>query len=917
MQLNFSGKNLQGRSFQGQDLTGASFQNANVSGANLSNATLIGANFTGANAGLQMHWRIILYCVVFILVMISGAAARFSGGIAATYAPGQAIALITLVLSFIFIARRGITADFATLAAGIAGSLILTGVGAGVLSLIQIGDLDTNLSFVQRLAWTLAGTLPWALAGALSIAISGNLLWILTKPRLFWINVIPLGIVWTLIWQQVAAFFQPDQGLWTVFGVAIAILIFSVHSGWRAFQEHEKFVLIRWLAVEIAAQGGTSFRGANLTEANFAHTTLKGSDFTAAILTRTNFHKAEYLDQAKVNRTILVQAIVRALLVTHRGAQQSYRNCDLSGANLIGADLREADFTEADLSEATLAQAELDRANLTRVQALKTNFERSRLTGTCLESWNIDRTTRLDQVRCDYVYLLNPQQERRPSSGNFAAGEFTKLFQVAINTIDLIFQNGVDWKAFITTARSIQVEHEDVALTVRSIENKEDGVVIVKVNAPETLNKATVHAEFMQTYAATLEALEQRYQAELNAKNEQIVLHQQHQADLKQVMQWFTAQAPQPFVDRSYSSKRVVLKLSGGVNTGFAVTLQIGLEGALPQLETIGQLPPAPELLTAHRRWQSVYRKNLAPARLEISDTQITNISHREFFKECHDTADQLQQQVNRWLNSELFRSVKETLLEQLIPSESIQIILQTEDYQLRQMPLQLWDFFDRYPKSEITLSTIAYQSIDSSASSCLEDAPQVKILAVLGDSTGIDLEQDQALLKQLPNADVTFLVEPQRQALNDQLWTQAWDILFFAGHSSSHADANTGHLFLNRTEPLTIPELKHGLRHAIAQGLKLAIFNSCDGLGLATDLADLHLPHLIVMREPVPDRVAQEFLKHFLAAFAAGKPLYRSMREARERLQGLEDQFPCATWLPVLCQNPAAMSLTWQSLSI
>ena len=62
----------------------------------------------------------------------------------------------------------------------------------------------------------------------------------------------------------------------------------------------------------------------------------------------------------------------------------------------------------------------------------------------------------------------------------------------------------------------------------------------------------------------------------------------------------------------------------------------------------------------------------------------------------------------------------------------------------------------------------------------------------------------------------------------------------------------------------------------------------------------------MIVMREPVPDRVAQEFLKYFLQAFARGDTLYLSVREARERLQGLENQFPCATWLPVICQNPA-----------
>jgi hypothetical protein len=47
--------------------------------------------------------------------------------------------------------------------------------------------------------------------------------------------------------------------------------------------------------------------------------------------------------------------------------------------------------------------------------------------------------------------------------------------------------------------------------------------------------------------------------------------------------------------------------------------------------------------------------------------------------------------------------------------------------------------------------------------------------------------------------------------------------------------------------------------------------------LGLARELEQLHIPQLIVMREPVPDVVAQAFLKYFLHSFASGKPLYQA----------------------------------------
>ena len=83
--------------------------------------------------------------------------------------------------------------------------------------------------------------------------------------------------------------------------------------------------------------------------------------------------------------------------------------------------------------------------------------------------------------------------------------------------------------------------------------------------------------------------------------------------------------------------------------------------------------------------------------------------------------------------------------------------------------------------------------------------------------------------------------------------------------------------------------------------------------MGLAAELASLNIPQTIVMREDIPDRIAQEFLKYFLEAFASGQPSYLAVREARERLQGLEGEYPCASWLPVIFQNPACQLLNWE----
>ncbi|WP_407896676.1 CHASE2 domain-containing protein [Scytonema sp. NUACC26] len=356
--------------------------------------------------------------------------------------------------------------------------------------------------------------------------------------------------------------------------------------------------------------------------------------------------------------------------------------------------------------------------------------------------------------------------------------------------------------------------------------------------------------------------------------------------------------------------KLVVLKFAdGSFEQGFSVTLQIGDEGERPSTEITGRLPAAIDMPIYYDRWQASYRHLGSRYRLSADKVQVTNVSVTE---DCQETAQSLRSRFNDWLRSEEFRPVREKWLEKLLATDELRVILQTEDYQLKRLPWHLWDVIERYPKAEVAIASPTYERVISKKTR----NDKVNILAILGNSEGIDTDADLNLLQQLNDANVTFLVEPQRKELNDQLWGNSWDILFFAGHSSSYGKDGNGLIYLNTTDSLTIGELRYALRKAVESGLQLAIFNSCDGLGLARDLADLQIPQMIVMREPVPDLVAQEFLKNFLKSFASGDLLYLAVREARERLQGLEDKFPCATWLPVICQNLAEAPPSWKQIT-
>ena len=206
------------------------------------------------------------------------------------------------------------------------------------------------------------------------------------------------------------------------------------------------------------------------------------------------------------------------------------------------------------------------------------------------------------------------------------------------------------------------------------------------------------------------------------------------------------------------------------------------------------------------------------------------------------------------------------------------------------------WDLLKNYPNLEMNINPSNFEQFTSSP------GDKSKVLVILGGDEGINVKEDEKKLKSLLGDRVQFLVKPNREELSDRLWEQSWDMLFFSGHS--HTEGETGVIYINDTEKLTISDLKDALQKAIKSGLQLAIFNSCDGLGLAKDLADLNLPQMVVMREPIPDKVAQEFLKCFLDSFSTGKPFHLAVRDARERLELLENPFPSASCFPEIVQN-------------
>ncbi|MBO3463274.1 pentapeptide repeat-containing protein [Aetokthonos hydrillicola Thurmond2011] len=219
MPADYSGQNLRGRNFRGKNLEGANFSSSDIRSADFSGANLRGANFSHAKAGLQRRWAILLVLVSWVLMGLAGFLAAFANALIALLVlmkqPNDQIAyqivgwtVIVIIFGFFFvIIRQGIQAG---LGAG-AGAFVGVGVGVG------------------------------AFFGAAIVALGE------------------------------AGGYNPvarDVFLYVTFAVAVAVVLFSTYTSWRVLKGDPKHALISSIAIAFAAFRGTSFRSADLTDAD-------------------------------------------------------------------------------------------------------------------------------------------------------------------------------------------------------------------------------------------------------------------------------------------------------------------------------------------------------------------------------------------------------------------------------------------------------------------------------------------------------------------------------------------------------------------------------------------------------------------------------------------------------------------------
>ena len=244
---------------------------------------------------------------------------------------------------------------------------------------------------------------------------------------------------------------------------------------------------------------GADLNGVNLHNVNLSLAYLIGTDFNLA-----------HLSGADLSLTYLIGA--------------NLIGADLTGANFVGAYLRNAYLIGADCRNTYCTGANLRGADLTGADFTGADLTGADLTGAIIEDWHIGPSTRLDDIQCDYVFRQRDPETGKPTarlpiapSSTFASGEFIQHFPVlerGLETIDLTFIEGIDWKAFGALFQQLRQQYPHEVISIQAMERKGEALV-VRLGVSHGIDKGAIEMQAKQLYETQLKALEVQYEKQL------------------------------------------------------------------------------------------------------------------------------------------------------------------------------------------------------------------------------------------------------------------------------------------------------------------------------------------------------------------------------------------------------------------
>ncbi|GCL53741.1 putative branched-chain amino acid transport system substrate-binding protein [Microcystis aeruginosa NIES-3806] len=364
-------------------------------------------------------------------------------------------------------------------------------------------------------------------------------------------------------------------------------------------------------------------------------------------------------------------------------------------------------------------------------------------------------------------------------------------------------------------------------------------------------------------------------------------------------------------------SRVVILKIGdGSFETGFSVTLEIRDNHLLIAPFAEGRLVPNLDIADALQNYRRAYYhwvESQPSLGITVPDSMITHAAVGDPRDNLRQATQTLQDSLNEWLNSSYLSSIQNHILFHIGTKSEVRFFIQTTHFDLQQIPWECWNFLHQWcPDVEIALTIQRNPPIINLTS-------PINILVILGN---IDIENEHnslclsSLQTALGNQDKVSMqilspsseVPPSTKNIHNELIKNQWDIVVYLGHSQTSSDGHDGVFIIDNDTALSpAHNLRNSLEIAVKKGLKLVICNSCDGLGIGRQLANIGVPHIIVMKEPIAVRVALRFLEVFLPNFLEHKSLQESLTIARQELKLHEFEVDAASssLLPRLIENP------------
>jgi hypothetical protein len=279
---NFRRQNLRGKSFKGEDLSEADFSGSDIRGADFTDAILKQTNFTNVKAGLQKRQATVLLIVLLLVSALLGTLTGYIG------------AWVELNFHMDGLEEAAIQWVTVTVILGFSVVSLTNGIAMGFSVFV--------------IAFSMAGAV--AVASSAGVPVAGKIALALTIDSLVAVTTAAAGVIglaatlafrWVVAATVIAAFLvtfglaivvtstAPTETRTAAIAVATTVMALSAYIGYRAMRGDRRHILTWVAANTIAAKWGTSFRGADLTSADFNRATLKSTDFSGATLFNTHW----------------------------------------------------------------------------------------------------------------------------------------------------------------------------------------------------------------------------------------------------------------------------------------------------------------------------------------------------------------------------------------------------------------------------------------------------------------------------------------------------------------------------------------------------------------------------------------------------------------------------------------------------